>query len=90
MMKIRLNMIETKSNYKGMFKTEICELCKETEDTTEHLLECKITSTEGITTNKEDIILLNYNVIDDIGKVIKRREKLGYKIKIGGTDEDED
>ena len=79
MLKIRLNMIETKSNYKGTFKTEfICELCKETEDTTEHLLDCKIT-TVGITTNKEDIMLPNYKVIDDIRKVIKRRENWGIK-----------
>ena len=83
-------MIETKSNYKGMFKADImCELCKETEDTTEHLLECKITAID-ITTKKEDIAIPNYNIIDDIRKVIIEREKQGYKIRIGGTDEDED
>ena len=39
-MRIRLNMVDTKSNYKGMYKDTSCVVCGE-EETTEHLLECK-------------------------------------------------
>jgi hypothetical protein len=41
-MKIRLNMIEVKCNYKGKYKNDItCPICKSKNDTTEHLFECK-------------------------------------------------
>ena len=43
MIKIRLNMIEVKCNYKTSYAyNKKCELCKEQEDTTEHLIECKM------------------------------------------------
>ena len=43
MMKIRLNMIETKSNFKGNFRNGDykCPLCKNENDETEHLYECQ-------------------------------------------------
>ena len=90
MLKIRLNMVETKGNYKGMFKnTELtCELCKTTDDTTEHLLECKITGRD-ITTNVDDIRECNKKIVEEITRVIKDREELGYKIRIGETDDDD-
>ena len=40
-MKLRLNMLELKSNYKGNNQNETCDLCKIEKDTTEHLFECK-------------------------------------------------
>ena len=40
-MKTRLNMIEVKSNFRGKYKTEVCELCEQEEDTTEHLFTCE-------------------------------------------------
>jgi hypothetical protein len=39
-MKLRLNMLELKSNYKGSTKNEACDLCKNERDTTEHLFSC--------------------------------------------------
>jgi hypothetical protein len=36
-MKLRLNMLELKTNYKGSTKNETCDLCKTEKDTTEHL-----------------------------------------------------
>ena len=39
-MKLRLNMIEVKCNYKGQYKEHRCQ-CQESEDTTEHLFNCK-------------------------------------------------
>ena len=39
-LKLRLNMIEVKSNYKGQYKDVKCQ-CQESEDTTEHLFSCK-------------------------------------------------
>ena len=40
-MKMRLNMIEVKCNYKSKFTNLNCELCGKEDDTTEHLFECK-------------------------------------------------
>ena len=39
-MSIRLNMVDTKCNYKGMYNDTACVVCGE-EETTEHLLECE-------------------------------------------------
>ena len=39
-MKLRLNMLELKTNYKGSTKGETCDLCKTENDTTEHLFNC--------------------------------------------------
>ena len=43
MMKIRLNMIEIKGNFKGNFRDGEykCPLCKKENDETEHLYECE-------------------------------------------------
>ena len=60
MIKIRLNMIETKCNYKGKFKNDLmCEVCKEDIDTTEHILECRMNNV-NITSTAEDIKNCNY------------------------------
>ena len=40
-MKTRLNMLELTCNYKGNNKSEICALCKDGRDTTEHIFECR-------------------------------------------------
>ena len=41
-MKIRLNMLELKANFKGNHKTNTkCPACKVSEDSTEHLFECE-------------------------------------------------
>ena len=46
MIKIRLNMIEVKCNYKTSYAyNKKCELCKGQEDPTEHLIECKMLTT---------------------------------------------
>ena len=54
MMEIRLNMIETKGNYEGIFKDNLrCEICKLENDTTEHLLKC--TSNQSIQNNADKL-----------------------------------
>ena len=40
-MKIRLNMVELKANFKGKYEDDICPACKETEETTEHVIACQ-------------------------------------------------
>jgi hypothetical protein len=41
-MRIRLNMVEVKCNYKGKYKGNLtCPMCKIENDTTEHLFDCK-------------------------------------------------
>ena len=92
MIKIRLNMIETKSNYKGMFKQNIkCDVCKVENDTTEHLLECKETL-QQIKVSVEDITQanININVVRQVKEVMEKRDKLGYKIRIGETEDSDD
>ena len=39
-LKLKLNMLEVKSNYKGQYKDLKCK-CQESDDTTEHLFKCK-------------------------------------------------
>ena len=43
MMKLRLNMVNVKCNYKGSYKEYLCPLCSESDDTTEHLFQCEVT-----------------------------------------------
>ena len=75
-------MIEVKCKYKTNYaNNKKCELCKEQEDTTEHLVECKMLTTDMITVN--DIKTANKDIVSTITKNIKQREQLGYKIQIG-------
>ena len=39
-MKIRLNMVEVKANFKGKYKDTICPACKKENETTEHVIKC--------------------------------------------------
>ena len=91
MLRIRLNMIDAKCNYKGQYKTNlICEVCKEDNDTTEHIFKCK-TSKVKVTSKVEDIINSNHKIIEEVNNVLSNRKKLGYELYIGGRDdEDED
>ena len=86
MIKIRLNMIETKCNYKGNFKDNIkCEICKSEDDTTEHLLRCtNITEIQNIT---EKISKPDINIVKIIKQNISRRELLNYKVSVCIGDE---
>ena len=87
MIKIRLNMMETKCNYKGKSKQTItCEVCKMADDTTEHILQCKETR-QYITTKVADIKIAKYEIVKQIKEVMKRREELGHQINIGGTED---
>ena len=89
MIRIRLNMIETKCNYKSLYKNDLkCELCSIENDTTEHLLECS--AIEGsVIVKTEDIIKPSNEIVRQINKIMKRREELGYKIRVGGTDKED-
>ena len=40
-MKARLNMLELKANFRGKYGDALCDLCKNNEDSTEHLFECE-------------------------------------------------
>ena len=39
-MKVRLNMVDLKANYKGMYEDTLCPACKIAEETTEHVILC--------------------------------------------------
>ena len=39
-MRVRLNMMKLKSNYKGLGKDVLCPACKAEEETTEHVFNC--------------------------------------------------
>ena len=40
-MEIRLNMVDLKMNFKGMYEDTVCTGCFEKEETTEHFIQCK-------------------------------------------------
>ena len=74
-------MIETKCNYKGIFKDNLKrEKCKLENDTTEHLLKC--TSNESIQNNIDKLTKPDNNVVKIIEQNISKRESLGYKVKV--------
>ena len=73
-----------------MFKQNIkCDVCKVENDTTEHLLECKETL-QQIKVSVEDITQANINVVRQVKEVMEKRDKLGYKIRIGETEDSDD
>ena len=39
-MSMRLNMTELKTNFKGKYKDTLCPACGESEETTEHVIQC--------------------------------------------------
>ena len=83
MIKTRLNMIETKCNYKNKFKDDLkCKLCDNENDTTEHLLQCKILYPHGAILKEEDIINCNIRVPKVIEEAIHKRKELGYVTEI--------
>ena len=41
-MKLRLNMVELKANFKGKYSDTLCPACKMEEETTEHALRCTV------------------------------------------------
>ena len=83
MLKIRLNMIETKCNYKASYRNNLkCELCQEKNDTTEHLIECNILTSNKSRITINDINTPNNNIVHIIQQTIKERKKLGYKLTI--------
>ncbi len=40
-MRYRLNMTKIKANYKGKYNDLTCDACKEEQETTEHITNCK-------------------------------------------------
>ena len=69
-------MIETKCNYKGNFINNLkCDLCNMNNDTTEHIIECKVTQYKTNST-VDDIKQCNPNVVKDIREIINKREEL--------------
>ena len=84
--KIRLNMIETKCNFKGNFRGDIkCHICKGSDDTTEHLLECPEFEWTREGFKKEDLDILNpcETLAKYVRHNIKLREENGSKIEFG-------
>ena len=59
-MEIRLNMLDLKMNFKGMYTDTVCTGCFEQEETTEHFLQCEkyqeLTQHNNKTTNFEEDI----------------------------------
>ena len=39
-MRVRLNMVEVKANFKGKYPDIKCTACKQEEETTEHVIKC--------------------------------------------------
>ena len=61
---LRLNMINVKENYKNSEINTKCEFC-ESDDTTEHLLECPIL--QRLT--REEMTVINIESVDNIQEI---------------------
>ena len=84
LLKLRLNMIETKCNYKGKFQNDLsCPLCKTALDTTEHLIECQGLNVVNKITLTSNISNPNVELAKSVKKAIKIREDNGFKITFG-------
>ena len=89
-LKTRLNMIETKGNYRGKFSENLlCQICKNDRDTTEHLFVCQ-SFHERLYMRSEDMDLKNptENLAKFVRCMIKRREDLGFSIKFGAEEQE--
>ena len=91
-MKLRLNMIETKCNFKGKYlKNQTCEICNEHLDTTEHLFECKKMDKLKWQFEKDSLKINapHKNLASFIKEVIKLRKDKGFYMKFGEEDQKE-
>ena len=82
-LKLRLNMIETKCNYKeGNLN---CAICKQTEDKTEHLFDCPEfeMSRRGIKIEDLDIHNPSELLAKYVRRMIEFRKEKGFQIKFG-------
>ena len=89
LLRIRLNMVETKCNYKGNFlENQKCHFCEEL-DKTEHLLECAEFGwfRNGIKNDDLDVHNPTETLAKYIKIMIKLREDRGFKIKFGNEEE---
>ena len=76
-------MIEVKSNYKNLYKDNLsCNLCKDQNDTTGHLLTCQFINKEKHELSEKDIINANKKVASAIVSSMKEREKNGFILSI--------
>ena len=88
-LKLRLNMVETKCNYKGNFKeNQNCHFCDDL-DKTEHLMECAEFdwSREGIKIQDLDLGNPCETLAKYVRMTIKLREDKGFKIKFGNEED---
>ena len=89
LLKVRLNMIETKCNVKGNYLGNLfCQICNKELDTTEHLLRCEgLGDNETKNISKVDIKVPNEKLAKYVSNNIKKREDLGFSIKFGTENE---
>ena len=73
-MRIRLNMIELKSNFKGKYKDTLCPACEAEAETTEHVLKCR----EYQKLTKHD---LNPEIIEEGGGISKNVENMQWLLQ---------
>ena len=84
LLKLRLNMTETKCNYKGKFQNDLsCPLCKTALDTTEHLIECQGLNVLNKITLTSNTSNPNVELAKSVKNAIKIREDNGFKITFG-------
>ena len=83
-MKIRLNMVEPKSNDKNMYKEELkCSGCREEEETTEHLFKCekyKELARHNLKIEEKENHFKQIEWLFEAIKVVDRIEKVKEKI----------
>ena len=76
-------MIEVKQNFKGIYKENTkCEICKQKDDTTEHLLECEYIKDLNNQLSPENIHSPDVEPATCVNKIMSYGEEKGFKINI--------
>ena len=84
MLKVRLNMIEVKCNYKNKYKVNgVCDVCEREDDTTEHMIfGCeKIHPLKGMLDGR-DIEECNKRVPREVREIMDKRKQMGHELVI--------
>ena len=80
--KFRTRMFNVRNNFRNNYKNccTLCPLCKEEEDSQEHLFCCRALNPHLLTSTHEDIYSNNADLLLNVGlelkKLVERREKM--------------
>ena len=71
LLKVKLNMVELKANYKGKFRNTRCRRCGTQDEYIEHLWECKYSSSEYRRIDKACLLKNNIKALNSISRHVQ-------------------